>query len=141
MKNILFVCTGNTCRSAMANGIFKFLNRKNSKDFSSDSCGIMTNGSPAAENAVLALKEMFGEDISSHQSKTVSRELVDWADEIFVVGKSHAGYILSYFPSAADKIYVATPEVSDPFMQGIDVYKNTANELYSQIESRYFSED
>jgi len=141
MKNILFVCTANTCRSAMANGIFRFLNDKYEKNFSCDSCGIMANGSPAAENAVLALNEMYAADISSHKSKTISRELVDWADEIFVVGKSHAGHILSYFPSAADKLYVANPEVSDPFMQDLEVYKNTAEELYSQIQNRYFSEE
>lgn len=141
MKNILFVCTGNTCRSAMANGIFSYLNRKHNKDFASDSCGIMTDGSPAAENAVLTLKELYGEDISSHISKTISKELVDKADEIFVVSTSHAGYIMSYFPFAASKITVADPEVSDPFMQDLEVYKKTAQELYLQIQARYFSEE
>lgn len=135
MKNILFVCTGNTCRSAMAAAIADKICLENALSFCADSCGLAAGqGSPASSGAVNALNELYGIDLSSHRSKLVTRELLDNADIIFAMSESHAAPILA-LPEYKDKVRIASPPISDPFMQPLEVYKACAKELYSQIET------
>ena len=80
---ILFVCTGNTCRSPMAEGIFKtFITKDNKlKDIQVSSAGLMaTEGQKATENAVIACKD-FGADISGHISHSCLLYTSDAADD------------------------------------------------------------
>ncbi len=129
---VLFVCTGNTCRSPMAEGI--------AKKFYSDKGVFLSAGlsvccpTPASENAVLAVKELYGADISSHISQGVTPSLLDEADIIFCVSKRHADVILSAFPNLKDKIRYASPEISDPYMSDLKVYKACAKEIKNQID-------
>jgi len=129
---VLFVCTGNTCRSPMAEGI--------AKKFYSDKGSFLSAGiavccaSPASENAVLAVKELYGADISSHISQGVTPDLLNEADIIFCVSKRHADIILSAFPDLEYKIRFASPEISDPYMCDLEVYKACAKEIKNQID-------
>lgn len=135
MKKIVFVCSGNTCRSPMAEGICKFLANEKKLDISASSCGLMASEeNSASQNAVLAVRDLYGIDISGHYSKQASLEIFESADIIFAVGKRHADVISSYFPQFKEKIRVFSPEISDPFMQSLEVYKKCATKLYSQIE-------
>ena len=82
MKTILFVCTGNICRSPMAEGLFRQA-FKGRGDFEVYSAGVgAVDGLPPSEHAVRALKEM-GIDISHQRSRMLSGELVRRADYIF----------------------------------------------------------
>lgn len=138
--NILFVCTGNTCRSAMAGAILSHLAKENNADICADSCGVAAYPAPASHNAVLAVDELYGIDLKGHEAKMVSADLVDKADVIFAMTPRHAQALLSLFPECADKLTVANPEITDPYMQDLSVYKECAGELYSQIKSRFFKE-
>lgn len=142
MKSILFVCTGNTCRSPMAKAICEYICRQNGLEYECDSCGITTaDGLFASENAVLAVKELYSIDLSNHRSKQVSDKLVEDADTIFTMSESHAKALMYYFPDCSDKIVCAAPEISDPYMSNLEVYKLCASELYEHISALILKEN
>ena len=69
--NILFVFTGNTCRSPMAEG---YLRTKNTQNINAFSCGLFADGSPVSQNSALAMDEIQI-DISSHISKQITKDV------------------------------------------------------------------
>lgn len=138
--NILFVCTGNTCRSAMAGAICNHLAKETGADICSDSCGVAAYPAPASLNAVLAVDELHGINLKGHVAKMVNASLVENADVIFAMTPRHAAVLLSLFPECKDKLIIAEPEITDPYMQDLSVYKECAAELHSQIKSRFFKE-
>ncbi len=105
MKTILFVCTGNICRSPMAEGLFRHA-VKRSGDYQVYSAGVgAVEGLPPSENAVLALRQL-GIDIVRHRSRMLSSELVQKADFIFGMTHSHVDAILLLYPQAAEKTFL-----------------------------------
>lgn len=131
-KKILFVCTGNTCRSAMAAAIFNDIAVKENLDVLIDSAGIAADsGENASENAVKAMAEA-GIDLSYHRSKRLTPELIEMADIILTMTVSHKDFLLRY---AYGKVFTLKEyvgeegDVLDPYRGDIEVYRATANEL------------
>src|SRR5881396_980473 len=101
MKTILFVCTGNICRSPMAEGLFRQA-VKGRGDFQVVSAGVgAVEGLPASEHAVRALRDL-GIDIFQHRSRMLTNELVERADYIFGMTHSHVDAIMLLYPQAAE---------------------------------------
>lgn len=105
---ILMVCTGNTCRSPMAEGILKdILNKSDidSENIQVVSAGITAqNGLPASEKAVNILEDV-GIDISEHESRQLSIALVKEADIILAMTKNHKHIITTMIPEAKSKTF------------------------------------
>jgi len=132
--NILFVCTGNTCRSPMAEGIFKnFALDKGLQGFNCHSAGLSTqNGMPASFFAVEVCKEI-GIDISEHRSKMITLDRLKNTDMFFVMTSSHKKALLGCGISE-EKIYLPDNDVCDPFMGDIEVYRKCCKQICDEIE-------
>ncbi len=101
MKNILFVCTGNTCRSFMAERLLKKEIKEKGLDITADSCGIYAYpGQDGAANAKSVLRTM-GADAEGHRAKQMSRSLIEKADLILTMEGPHMEHIVRAFPEAA----------------------------------------
>lgn len=129
MQEIVFICTGNTCRSPMAEGIMKAMVNDERVKISSGGISAMT-GDSAAENAVIALKEI-GIDISGHRSRKFIKEKYS-DDAVFVT--MGMGHTLALIQNDIDESNIITLNVPDPFGQDIKVYRKTRDALKSSIE-------
>lgn len=140
--NILFVCTGNTCRSSMAEGLLKHFAAENpSLKLNVKSAGTAAfNNQRASENAVLALQKL-GIDITSHKAQTVTKELIKQADLVLAMTKSHKSQLLAFSPDAANKIFTLSEftskdnigDISDPFGGNLDTYVKCRDEISAHI--------
>lgn len=137
MKNILFVCTGNTCRSPMAS--FLLENLLQQKGMSDTSFNIQSAGvsvwEPLAlsEEAKIVLKEC-GIDATKHQAQPLTKELLDWADHIYVMTPAHANQVLSNFPEAGHYLEVLGEGIMDPYGGSIETYQICRDEILLQLE-------
>lgn len=104
MKNILFVCTGNTCRSPMAEGMLRKLAKGRGLPVEVRSAGVSAvDGMPISRHAEAVLRDQQISDNMS--SKPLNIELVEWADLILTLTLSHKQYTIRQFPYAADKVH------------------------------------
>ena len=144
MKTILFICTGNICRSPMAEGLFRHA-VKGRGDFEVLSAGVgAMEGLPPSENAGRALREL-GLDISEQRSRILSAELVQRADYIFGMTHSHVDAIMLMYPQAAEKTFLLREfdetldsfenDISDPIGGSLDVYQNCRDQIEQGIAS------
>ena len=138
MTNVLFVCTGNTCRSPMAESLLKHMNIPNVDVRSAGTYA--ANGSEASTHSKQVLDE--NRIHHSHKSAMVSEDLVGWADFILTMTASHKTTVIRMFPQAQAKVYTLKelakmegyPDIADPFGGTVEQYRETYSEIKEAIE-------
>src|SRR5437588_2387167 len=144
MKTVLFVCTGNVCRSPMAEGIFRHAVCGRG-EFRVLSAGLgAMEGQPPSSYAVEAVKEL-GIDISGQRSRMLTPGLVAEADYIFGMTHSHIDTVVLLYPFAAEKTFLLREfdetldqfekDISDPIGGSYEVYLNCRDQIEQGIAS------
>ena len=117
--HILMVCTGNNCRSPLAEVIAERYATERGRNIVVQSASTLgLDGRLAHKNSVRVAKEI-GLDLSGHQSQPLTRELMEWADFALGMEIMHAGHMRERYPEADDKIMLlgtfgGVYEISDP---------------------------
>lgn len=144
MIHVIFICTGNICRSAMADGYLKYrvkelgLSEK-IKVTSAGTHAIKGDRSPI--NAIKAI-EKYGVDISNHSASILDKHELMSADYILVMTNLHKQNILNRFPELNGKVKLLKEyaesngymEIDDPWGFDIDIYESVAKEIVECIE-------
>ena len=137
---LLFVCSGNTCRSPMAEAIARRLAEERGVDLSVASAGTgAADGNSASDGSLLVAMER-GMDLSEHRSRLLDRHMVNEADVILAMGPSHVERVRALGGGA--KTFLLTDyasrgaslrPIADPFGGDLAVYRETADELEREI--------
>lgn len=145
---VLFVCTGNTCRSPMAEALFRQLvaERLGCGPDEIDAHGVVVasagtsawGGGSASQGALAAMAEV-GIDVSGHESQPLTANLVQQADLIWTMTAGHRAAILAQFPEVGDRVAMLSPDridVLDPIGGPVETYRACAHQIRAHIEAR-----
>ena len=139
---IMFICTGNICRSAMAHRLLeKKLKEQNRKDIEVYSCGIYAEtGDGPTEEAIQVMKDMEV-DITKHRATNIKKSNIQEMDIILCATNSHKNMVISMYPELKEKTYTLKQyvkynkenhdpiDISDPWGYGESIYRYCANEI------------
>lgn len=136
MDKIIFICTGNTCRSPMAEGLFRAHGGEDKTGLTAASAGLFTqDGMPASQNAVAAAAEL-GADITAHRSRMLTPDMARDAHYLVCMTGAHYDRLCELFPDCADKVFTLLPEdISDPFGGDLETYRRAAAEIDKGVRS------
>eukprot|EP01038_Epipyxis_sp_PR26KG_P014734 gene14734-19803_t len=135
-KLIVFVCVSNTCRSPMAEHLFR--NTLQNHGINADQVTVISRSltedyepenSPASSQGVEVLREDYNLDLTSHRSKLLCEQDVNESLMIIPVKRELGRYISQLYPQSSIKLHFLSQDIQDPWHQPIDVYRKCAKQI------------
>jgi ribose 5-phosphate isomerase B len=132
IKNILFVCYGNTCRSPMAEGLAK---KTLGKKVNVESAGLSPSFDSASKEAVVVMEKEYDIDISSHRPRDIKEVSLGKFDFVIALDLLIHTSLLKHFEVESERLILW--EINDPFSMGIEVHKKCAENIYEHIQDTF----
>lgn len=145
--NIMFVCTGNICRSAMAHAMLqKRLKELDKKDINVYSCGIYAENYAKPPYYAIEVMKEYDVDIREHEATNIFNSKIQEMDLILIATNSHKIEVIDIFPNISDKVFTMKEYIKynreyhdkinivDPWGYGLEEYRYCAAEIYECIE-------
>ena len=140
---VMFICTGNICRSAMAHLMLEKKVKKENKDIEVYSCGVYAqNGDIPTYEGIQVMKE-YGIDLSKHRAINIKNSNIKDMDLILCATKRHKDTVIYMYPELKEKIYTMKEyigydsndlDILDPWGYGLDIYRTCAKEIEDCID-------
>ncbi len=126
---ILFVCTGNTCRSPLAAALAR------ARGYEAESAGLAARQGDAATPQAVRAAARRGADLTAHRAQNVTESLMARAERVLVMTDAHGEYLRTAYPAWAHKVAVLRPMIPDPYGGGDGVYELCAQALLDALDN------
>lgn len=134
--NVLFVCTGNTCRSPMAAALFNKIAIERGLDVRIESAGLFAMDGETASNEAIIVMQKYDIDLLGHHAQSINSELLEKSDLILTMTAAHKMVLEQSVP---DKVYTlceyagADFDIDDPFGGDVEDYEECAAQIYEAL--------